>query len=161
MSEQKSAEEQITRLKHDFTTWLQPLREWIDEGLKLNEIAQNTDLPSKKISLQKIFGSNLTLQSREARGVPKNQWLSLAVAKENLEKLDSSILLVRAEGIEPSAFPLSEECSTTELSARGENIAKKACFCHPFQNKDKAGGRMVRQSAESSAKKFTPLEARF
>ncbi|MEK7657670.1 MAG: recombinase family protein [Patescibacteria group bacterium] len=94
MSERKTAEEQIARLKHDFTFWLQPLREWINEGLKLNEIAQNTDLPSKKISLQKIFGSNLTLQSREARGVPKNPWLSLAVAKENSEKLDSSILLV-------------------------------------------------------------------
>ena len=39
MSERKSAEEQVSRLKHDFTTWLQPLREWINEGVKLNEIA--------------------------------------------------------------------------------------------------------------------------
>jgi hypothetical protein len=44
------------------------------------------DLPSKKSSLQKIFGFrilNLTLQSREARGVPQNAWFSLAHAKEN------------------------------------------------------------------------------
>ena len=101
MSERKSAEEQVARLKHDFTTWLQPLREWINEGVKLNEIAQNTDLPSKKLSLQKIFGSNLTLKSREARGVPRNQWLSLATAKENSEKLDINTLLVAPPGFEP------------------------------------------------------------
>jgi hypothetical protein len=56
------------------------------------------DLPSKKIFSPKIFGfvfSNLTLQSREARGVPRNQWFSLATAKENSEKLDLSTLLVR------------------------------------------------------------------
>ncbi|KKT62683.1 MAG: hypothetical protein UW55_C0010G0032 [Candidatus Giovannonibacteria bacterium GW2011_GWA2_44_26] len=40
-------------------------------------------LPSKKSSLQKIFGSNLTLHAREARGVPQNQWFSLLAAKEN------------------------------------------------------------------------------
>jgi len=38
--------------------------------------------------------SNLTLKSREARGIPKNQWLSLANAKENLNNSDLSTLLV-------------------------------------------------------------------
>ena len=59
---------------------------------------EECDLPSKKPSLQKIFGfvfSNLTLQSREARGVPRNQWFSLATAKENLGNLELSTLLVR------------------------------------------------------------------
>jgi len=37
------------------------------------------DLPSKKSSLQKIFGSNLLLQSREARGVAQKQWASQRV----------------------------------------------------------------------------------
>jgi len=53
--------------------------------------------PSKKIFSPKIFGFrlfNLTLQTREARGVPRNQWLSLAVAKESSEKLSLSTLLV-------------------------------------------------------------------
>src|SRR3989344_4585425 len=84
MSERKSAEEQIARLERDATVWLQPMREWIDDASSLEETAKSDDLPSKKISLQKIFGSNLTLQSREARGVPKNQWLSLEQAKGNL-----------------------------------------------------------------------------
>ena len=37
-------------------------------------------------------------------------------------------LLVRAEGIEPSTFPLSEECSTTELSAREWKCSKNGAY---------------------------------
>src|SRR3989344_1103053 len=101
MSERKTAEEQITRLERDAAVWLQPMREWINDASLLEEIQKNDDLPSKKSSLQKIFGSNLTLQAREARGIPRNQWFSLATAKENSGKSDPSTLLVRAEGIEP------------------------------------------------------------
>ncbi|HBB49836.1 TPA: hypothetical protein DCZ50_03045 [Candidatus Nomurabacteria bacterium] len=104
MSERKSAEEQIARLERDATVWLQPMREWIKDASLLDETAKSDDLPSKKISLQKIFGSNLTLQSREARGVPKNQWLSLEQAKGNLNNSDLSTVLVRARGIEPRAY---------------------------------------------------------
>ena len=101
MSERKSAEEQIARLEHDATLWLQPLRDWINDASMLDETAKNGDLPSKKLSLQKIFGSNLTLHSREARGVPKNQWLSLATAKENLGKIELLTLWCAVKGFEP------------------------------------------------------------
>jgi len=49
------------------------------------------DLPSKKISLQKIFGFvffNLSLQTREARGVAQNQWASHSEAQNNFPKSD-------------------------------------------------------------------------
>ena len=59
------------------------MRKWINEASTLDEIAKSKDLPSKKSSLQKIFGSNLTLHAREARGMPQNQWFSLLAAKEN------------------------------------------------------------------------------
>ncbi len=49
----------------------------------------------KKSSLQKIFGSNLTLHAREARGVPQNQWFSLLSAKENHCENDLVPILVR------------------------------------------------------------------
>ena len=94
MSDRKTAEEQVARLERNAIGWLQPMREWINDASLLEEIQKNDDLPSKKLSLQKIFGSNLTLKSREARGIPKNQWLSLANAKENSEKLSLSTLLV-------------------------------------------------------------------
>jgi site-specific DNA recombinase len=69
MSEKRSAQEQVLRLEADAGSWLEPMREWIQTASLLDETAKNFDLPSKKLSLQKIFGSNLTLQSREARGV--------------------------------------------------------------------------------------------
>ena len=65
MSERRSAEEQIGRLERNATAWLQPLREWVRDAQMLDEIAHGDDIPSKKSSLQKIFGSNLTLQARE------------------------------------------------------------------------------------------------
>jgi len=55
------------------------------------------DLPSKKSSLQKIFGFrilNLTLQAREARGVPMNPWFFLDEEKQKLGKIPLSSILV-------------------------------------------------------------------
>lgn len=50
-----------------------------------------------------LFQPFLDPSMREARGIPKNQWLSLANAKENSEKLNLSTLLVGIAGIEPAA----------------------------------------------------------
>jgi len=61
----------------------------------MREIAQSEDLPLKKSSLQKIFGSNLTLHAREARGMPQDQWFSLAAAKENHSESNLVSNLVR------------------------------------------------------------------
>jgi hypothetical protein len=58
----------------------------------LKNLAGDKKSLSKK-SLVPSF-SNLTLKSREARGIPKNQWFSLANAKENLNNSDLSTLLV-------------------------------------------------------------------
>ena len=111
MSERKSAEEQIARLERNATAWLQPLREWINDASLLEEIQKNDDLPSKKISLQKIFGSNLTLQSREARGVAQNQWASFAEAHQNFSNSTSVLLMVPGVGVEPT-----RPCGHTILS---------------------------------------------
>ena len=63
MSEKKSIEEQIAHLLRTPSAWIEPTREWIKDASILDEIAKTDDLPSKKISLQKIFGSNLTLKN--------------------------------------------------------------------------------------------------
>ena len=65
MSERKSVEEQIALLERNASAWLEPMRKWIQDAQMLGEILKTDDLPSKKSSLQKIFGSNLTLQARE------------------------------------------------------------------------------------------------
>jgi hypothetical protein len=83
MSDKRSVQEQILRLEADAAAWLEPMREWVRDASLLDEIRKTDDLPSKKSSLQKIFGSNLTLHAREARGVAENPWFSLAHTKEN------------------------------------------------------------------------------
>ena len=101
MSDKRSAEGQIALLERNATAWLQPLRDWINEAQMLDGILKNFDLPAKKSSLQKIFGSNLTLQSREARGVAQNQWTSLCEVQNNMDKTDLVSTYVPRRGLEP------------------------------------------------------------
>ena len=59
------------------------------------------DLPSKKLSLQKIFGSNLHLKSRLAFGNPFKHYASLREARENFANNDLSLILAEPGGFEP------------------------------------------------------------
>ena len=67
---------------------------WAGQALHYIYGFLHLDFPSKKSSLQKIFGSNLTLHAREARGVPANHWFSVAAATENQSKTDLVSCLV-------------------------------------------------------------------
>ena len=93
MSDKKSIEEQIARLSRTPTMWIEPLRNWIKDAEILDEIAKTDDLPSKKLSLQKIFGSNLFLKSRHAFGNPLKHYASLREARENFAQKDLSLIL--------------------------------------------------------------------
>jgi len=87
MAEKRSLQEQSLLLERDAAAWLEPMREWINEAQALDGIAQSQNYPSKKSSLQKVFGSNLTLHAREARAAAQNQWLYLAQAKTDFPKM--------------------------------------------------------------------------
>ena len=100
MSTKKSVQERILLLERDAAVWLEPMRAWLKDASLLDEAAQSKDLPSKKISLQKIFGSNLTLHAREARGVPANHWLSVARATESQSETDLVSCLVSGVRLE-------------------------------------------------------------
>ena len=117
MSDKKSIEEQITRLLRTPSAWIEPTREWIKDAVTLYEIAKTNDLPSKKISLQKIFGSNLTLKNREAVGNGLNPWAELRSARQNPAKKPVSLILEPTSGIEPETFCVLGRCDnryTTE-----------------------------------------------
>jgi len=105
MSQKRSVEESILGLERNAAVWLEPMREWINEAQALTGIAQSQNYPSKKSSLQKVFGSNLTLHAREARGAPQNQWLSLAQAKTDFPKMGLISTVVTLRGIEPRFHP--------------------------------------------------------
>ena len=105
VDERRQLEEQVLKFERNAAHWLEPLREWINEAQTMREIAQSEDLPLKKSSLQKIFGSNLTLHAREARGTAKMHWLSLLGGKEsqyqNASIQDLVPIVVTLPGIEP------------------------------------------------------------
>ncbi|MBI2612475.1 recombinase family protein [Candidatus Kaiserbacteria bacterium] len=94
MSEKKSVQERILLLERNAAVWLEPMRAWLKDASLLDEAAKSNDLPSKKATLQKIFGSNLTLHAREARGEPENPWRSVAAATERASETDLVSTLV-------------------------------------------------------------------
>ena len=101
----RQLEEQVLKFERDAAHWVAPLRQWIQEAQTLDEIAASEDLPLKKSSLQKIFGSHLALNAREARGTAKMHWLSLLGGKEsqyqNAPFQDLVPVMVTPPGIEP------------------------------------------------------------
>ncbi|MBI2640170.1 MAG: hypothetical protein HYW90_04785 [Candidatus Sungbacteria bacterium] len=106
MSEKKSVEEFLAKSQRGGTPWLEPMREWIKDASLLDGIAKNDDLPSKKSSLQKIFGSNLTLRNKKVEEIPVKQWATLCVARKNFFKNRESIIVAPRAGIEPATVSL-------------------------------------------------------
>ena len=94
MSDKKSIEEQIARFERTPSAWIEPTRNWIKDASILDEISKTADLPSKKLSLQKIFGSNLHLKSRQAFGNPFKHYASLREARENFGENDVTLIVV-------------------------------------------------------------------
>ena len=113
MSEKKSVEEVLAKSQRGGTPWLEPMREWIKDASLLDGIAKNDDLPSKKSSLQKIFGSNLTLRNKKVEEIPVKQWATLCVARKNFSKNRESIILAPRVGFEPTTNSLTASCATT------------------------------------------------
>ena len=95
MAQSKSVEGQMTRLERDAGAWLEPMRHWISEAQQLAQTANSTDLPSKKSSLQNIFGSNLSLQNKKVSGTAKTPYAELRSARANFSKTDPVLLLAQ------------------------------------------------------------------
>ena len=101
LSRKKSLEEKTRELEQGAIAWVEPLRDWIKDAQMLNGIDETTPLPLKKSFAQKIFGLNLTLHAREARGVAEIQWASIKEAHCLVGKNELSFLLVPRRGFEP------------------------------------------------------------
>ena len=90
LSDKKTIEEKIGQLERDAGAWLEPLQDWIETASTLAETAERNDLPSKKSSLQKIFGSNLTLHAKKILENPAFPYASLRDARQKFSLNDSS-----------------------------------------------------------------------
>ncbi|MEY4747519.1 MAG: hypothetical protein RLZZ416_568 [Candidatus Parcubacteria bacterium] len=142
MSDKKSMQERILLLERNGGVWLEPMRAWLKDASMLDEIAKSEDLLSKKASLQKIFGSNLPLHAREARGVPQNQWSSLAAAKENHSESNLVSTLVGRVGLEPTRLAArgpKPRVSAISPPAQRCNRSKFFLFVRPVTPVNRAG----------------------
>ena len=102
MSEKKTLEEKIITLEQKQNDWLEPFKSWINSALQAEKIARDNDLFAKKVIAKEIFGSNLILAAREARGRAQNQWAALCAAHQIVGKKPLSHILVRTAGLEPA-----------------------------------------------------------
>ncbi len=118
VGERRTIEEQIVRLERAPAAWVEPTRNWIADASTLDKIAESEDLLSKKSSLQKIFGLNLSLHAREARGIPALPWRELHSAKTDLGNSDLSLILEPMPGIEPGTSSFAYTLASS-MHARG------------------------------------------
>lgn len=112
MSERRTIEEQIVRLERAPAAWVEPVRNWIQDASRLGEMAKSKDIPSKKSPLQKVFGLNLRIHAREARGLPISPYAALRAARSESDERDLSLKLEPKAGIEPATPSLRKTCST-------------------------------------------------
>ena len=102
----------IKRFEQKRNAWLEPLRRWLKDAQALGEITLSPELPPKKSSAQKIFGSNLFLKNQKIEFVPETQYAALCAAYKKIEKLPLNEILVGWVGIEPTTNGLKGRCST-------------------------------------------------
>ena len=113
--EKKSADEQCARLEANAGHWPEPMRAWVKDASLLDEAAQSEDIPSKKSSLQKIFGSNLHLQNKEVQETASPPWAALRAARANFRDSDASFIRAPRVGFEPTINSLTGSCVTITL----------------------------------------------
>ena len=116
VSERRTIEEQIVRLERTPAAWVEPVRNWIEDASRLDEIAKSEDLPSKKSSLHKVFGLNLSIHAREARGLAISPYAALRAARISTPVSDSEnglgLIFEPMPGIEPGTSSLPWTRST-------------------------------------------------
>ena len=74
MSQKKSLEEQSAALSAGRANWLEPFQNWIIAARNAGEIAVNGSPQERKVLAPKVFGSNLVLDCKKARGSCVKPW---------------------------------------------------------------------------------------
>ncbi len=113
MSRKKTLEEQKDACLKGRADWLEPFQNWILTARNAGEIALRGSPQEKKVLAQKVFGSNLVLDCKKARGSCVKPW-SLLVEPS------TSFLVERAMGIEPT-------CEAWKASVLPLNYARLRC----------------------------------
>ena len=99
MSRKKTLEDQTAAFSAGRANWLEPFQNWVLTAKNAGEIAVSGSLQEKRDLASKIFGSNLVLDCKKARGSCVKPWSLL------LEKHQTGGM-VEPTGIEPATFSL-------------------------------------------------------
>ena len=78
MSQRKTLEGQKDACAAGRADWLEPFQNWILTPKNAGKIAESGSLQEKRVLAQKVFGSNLVLDSKKARGSCMKPWSLLA-----------------------------------------------------------------------------------
>jgi site-specific DNA recombinase len=95
MSQKKTLEEQIKALSGNPKVWLEPFQNWVISARNAGETAVSGTLQEKRVLAQQVFGSNLVLDCKKARG-------SCVKPRSLLVENSSSGGLVGTAGFEPA-----------------------------------------------------------
>ena len=76
--------------------------QYIKDASNIEENAISSDLPLKKSSAQKIFGSNLYLKNRRIEFNPIPPYAELRSARENFPEKEFCLVVVPSVGIGPT-----------------------------------------------------------
>jgi hypothetical protein len=77
--------------------WLEPFQNWILTARNAGEIADSDSLQQKRVLALEVFGSNLVLDCKKARGSCVKPWSLLVETSQTGG-------VVRAAGVEPTTF---------------------------------------------------------
>ncbi len=106
LSRKKALQESIEQNESGVSkTWLEPFTEWIQTARTLGNIAKMGSPQEKKEVASKVFGSNLFLDCKKARGSCVQPWSPLV---ENSSRGG----MVGWQGLEPWTNALKGHCST-------------------------------------------------
>ncbi len=97
LAKKKRLQESIRENENGQMPWLEPFTEWLNTAKTIGEITLRGSPQEKKIVASKVFGSNLFLDSKKARGCSLKPW---SLIPEN----QSFSNLVRVAGVEPTTF---------------------------------------------------------
>ncbi len=118
--EKKSLDENMARIEQKQNDWLEPFQNWIKVATALVKIARDSNLLNKKVVAKEIFGSNLRLAAREARGNPVLPFSAALRAAELVKKKSESLILVPEVGVEPTSLTRHDfkSCAYTSSATR-------------------------------------------
>jgi site-specific DNA recombinase len=105
MSRRKTLQEQVENCAQAKNDWLEPFKTWILTAKTTGKIALEGSLSEKRVLAQEVFGSNLILDRKKARGSSVNPWFHLT------EKSPCGGM-VGWPGLEPGTNALKGHCST-------------------------------------------------